>query len=104
MKKWKEIYESFIIREYLLNDGDGGEIMECWDWFGCGENNEEMISRGYAERVDIDDYWYVVNFIDDYCGDLIKEFQTFDISMDQCCVDEYEIKIHKRLKEQFKTI
>ena len=87
----QEMYKSLIIREYLWNSGDGGDIMDTFYEFA--EDN--------GDYVDIEDYWYIVEFIDTYCVDIIREFDEISHLMCETdfspYIDEYEIKIEKRM-------
>ena len=89
----QEMYKSVIIREYLWNCGDGGDIMDAFYEFAESNNDD----------ADIDDYWYIVKLIDDYCEDIMEEFDSITHLMGETdfsqYIDEYEEKIEKRLKE-----
>jgi hypothetical protein len=88
----QEMYKSVIIREYLWNCGDGGDIMDAFYEFAESNNDD----------VDIDDYWYIVELIDDFCVDIITEFNGISHLMSEIdffpYIDKYEEKIEERLE------
>jgi hypothetical protein len=88
----QEMYKTVIIREYLWNCGDGGGIIDTF--YEIAETN--------GDDVNIEDYWYIVEFIDDFCVDIIREFDDISHLMSEIdfssYIDDYEGKIEKRIK------
>jgi hypothetical protein len=90
MEWTKENLKSLTIREYLWNCGDIDDIIGVY---------EEVTDTD----VD-DDFFTIIDLIDEYCEDIIKEFNGISHLMSEIdffpYIDEYEEKIEKRLEEE----
>ena len=91
MKNTKQYDQTVIIREYLWSCGDGEEIIDGF-------------YHSVDDEVDFDDYYYVIQLIDDYVPqELIERFDSLGDNRAQF-IDEYEEKIIKIINEKVEEI